>query len=164
MKSKEEANLVKAKKKAKNRKVELIVKAHELYALPPTEKNVDANTSLSDDEGYTSEFGESNSKYETIVFKNFIMTWDIEVENKKDKNYNVELVSITHNPKPSGNPNIFDVNPLKPKKYSNNKSIFGTVVHASPSPEDYTIHFQIFKNDKDPHTFHLDPKLKVNPE
>jgi hypothetical protein len=166
METKAETNQVKGVKNKKNRQVDVIVKAHDLYPLHPTEKNVDDNTELLDDEKHKSSFGASKKNYETIVFMGFDMKWDIEVEykNGEDKDYNVELVSVTHNPKPSGNPNLFDVNPLKPKKHSNNKSIYGTIVHSSPSPEDYTIHFQIFKNDKDPHPFHLDPKLKINPE
>jgi len=162
MDTKEKTSQTKELKTPRSRRVDVIVKAQDLYPLPPTEKNVDANTALSDDEGYTSEFGDTNRNYETIVFKNFEMSWDIEVENKNDKEYKVELISIKHDLKPPTNPNLFDHNPLLPKPGSNKKSIHGIIVSSSPSAEEYTIHFQIFKNDKDPHLFHLDPKLKVN--
>jgi len=164
METKKETNPEKAVKKPKNKLLTLIVKAQELYPLPPNEPNVDANTSLSNDDGFGSGFGTTKKNFETHVFKNFKITWDIEVENKteKDKEYKVELVSINHNPKPSTNPNLFDHNPLTPKPKSNNKSIQGTIVNAPSSPENYTINFQILKNDKDPHPFHIDPKLKSN--
>ncbi len=163
METKEETNLTKGVKKAKDRLLTVTIKANDLYPLPSTKINVDANTSLSDDEHHKSPYGATKKNYETIVYKGKKMAWKIEVEDKNDKDYNVEFVSVTHNPKPSSNPNLFDQNPLKPKPGSNKKSIEGTIVHFPPLPEDYTIHFQIFHHGKNPHTFPLDPKLKVNP-
>ncbi len=164
METKEKTNPTKGVNTPRSRRVDVIVQAHELYPLRPTEKNTDDHTALSDDTGFSSEFGDSNRNYETEVFKDFQMTWDIKAANNNgsDKDYKVELVSVTHNPKPPTNPNLFNQNKLVPKPGSNKKSINGTIVHASPSPEDYTIHFQIFYKDKDPKPFHLDPKLRTN--
>ena len=98
MESKEEDKQSKAVKTPKNRNLEVIVKAHELYSLPSTERNVDDMTELSDDEKHKSPFGDSKKNYETCVFMGFDMTWNIKVEDKNglDKGYDVDLVSSLH--------------------------------------------------------------------
>ena len=164
MKSKEEIKQSKAVKKPKNRHLDVIVKAHELYALPSTKRNVDDKTALIDDEGFASGFGDPKKNYETLVFKDYQVTWDIKVEDKngQDKGYDVDLVSISHNPKPSTNPNFFDHDPLVPD--GNKKTITGTIANSPLLPDledNYTINFQIMYEGV-PRSFPLDPKLKAN--
>ena len=164
MKSKEEYKQSKAVKTPKNRHLDVIVKAHELYALPSTKQNLDDKTALIDDEGFESGFGEPKKNYETLVFKDYQVTWDIKVEDKngRDKGYDVELVSISHNTTPPDNPNFFNENQLKPG--GNKKTITGTITklpHFPDIDDNYTINFNIVY-DGVPHYFPLDPKLKAN--
>lgn len=163
MKSKEEFKQSKAVKTPKNRHLDVIVKAQELYSLSPTERNVDDKTALIDDEGFASGFGDPKKNYETLVYKDYQVTWDIKVEDKngRDKGYDVDLVSITHNQTP-GNPNFFNENQLNPG--GNKKTITGTITNTPilPDMDDfYTINFQIMYEGV-PHYFPLDPKLKAN--
>ena len=164
MKSKEEIKQSKAVKKPKNRHLDVIVKAKELYALPPTERNVDDKTALIDDVGFASGFGEPKKNYQTLVFKDYQMTWDIKVEDKngRDKDYDVELVSISHNSTPPDNPNFFNENKLEPD--GNNKTITGTITNTPNLPDlddNYTINFNIVYEGVS-NSFPLDPKLKAN--
>ncbi len=81
---------------AKNRTVDVIVEAKNLYTSPPADPWVDKYTSLEDDEGYASTFGEPNSNFETGVYKGYNITWVIKTANPKgeDKGYDVKLNSV----------------------------------------------------------------------
>ncbi len=150
-------------KQPKDGTINITVKAHQLYPLSPTETNVDEYSYLLDDDGFESRYGVSNKNYETGVYLNKKITWNIEAADKNgaDREYDVELVSVTHNSK-TGNPNFFDNETLVPTG-NNKKKITGTVVNAPLLPDiddNYTIHFTISHNSR-VNPFPLDPKLKI---
>lgn len=150
-------------KNPRNRRLTVKVKARDLYPLPPTEPNVDANSSLIGDDGFESRFGDQSKSFETGVYMGYEMIWDIEAVDKNgvDKGYDVNLYSIYHNPVP-GNPNFFSTPELFPK--NNKKTIRGTIVNSPLLPDiddNYTIYFSITYNGV-PHYFPIDPKLKIN--
>ncbi|MGV6832231.1 MAG: hypothetical protein ACWA5P_11805 [bacterium] len=155
----------KQQKGPRNRKLTVVVDAHTLYNLPPTEINVDAHTALSGDDGLENGFGDRNKTYETEVFLNYKMKWDIEVADKngKDKDYLVQLHSVYHNPV-KGNPNFFDGELIYSK--DNGKTVEATVINRPILPdmeENYTIYFRITYSNIS-HYFPLDPKLRIRPQ
>ena len=149
----------------KNRKVTVTVKAKNLFDLPypPSETKIDEFTALTDDEGYSSEYGDKNKDYETLVFMNYEMIWDIELDDKNgtDRGYSVALKSVSHNPT-AGNPQFFTSNPLN---VGRDKKVRGTIA-LNPNlqnPDDsYTINFTI-SDGTNTLDFPLDPKLRISP-
>ncbi len=114
----------------KNRRVTLTVKAKDLFTesnYPPTEGQMDDCTALSDDEGYASDYGNANKDYETLVYMNYQMGWDIDASDKNgvDRGYTVALASVSHNPV-AGNPQFFTSNPLN---VGTNKKVTGTIAN-----------------------------------
>lgn len=151
-------------KTPKDRKVTVTVKAKALFDLPypPSETQIDDNTSLSDDEGYTSDYGAKNKDYETIVFMNKEMIWKIEASDKNgvDRGYSVALKNVSHDPV-AGNPQFFTSNPLL---VGSDKKVRGTISLNPNLPnkdDSYTINFTI-TNGSTTIDIPLDPKLKIS--
>ena len=164
METKEETNQTEALKGPRNRKLTVVVDAAALYYLPPTEPNVDAHTALTRDDGFENRFGDRNKSFETEVYLNYKMKWDIKAADKNgvDKDFRVQLHSVYHNPV-SGNPNFFDSELILSK--DNGKTVEATVVNPPILPdleENYTIYFRITYSNISRY-FPLDPKLKINP-
>lgn len=152
-------------KTPKNRQVTITVKAKTLFNLPypPTKEQIDDNTALTDDEGYSSTFGNENKDFETLVFMNFDMIWDIKLDDKNgtDRGYSVALKSVSHDPK-AGNPQFFTSNPLT---VGRDKKVRGTIAinpHLENPDDSYTINFSI-SNGPTTLDFPLDPKLRISP-
>ena len=149
-------------KTPKDADITITVKAKDLFPMPLSEQNVDNNTYLLDDEGFESRYGVSNKNYQTGVYLNKKITWNIKVADKNgdDKDYDVELVEIIHNPG-DNNPDFF--NGIIPKPGNNKKKISATIINE-PSTSDlmdnYTIYFKIIHGENW-NTFPLDPKLKM---
>lgn len=162
METKQEVSQKGDLKRPRNRKVTVVVQASALYYLPPTEPNVDAHTALTGDDGFENRFGDRNKTFETEVYLNYKMKWDIEVADKNgaDKDFRVQLHSVYHNPV-SGNPNFFGSELILSK--DNGKTVEATVINAPILPdldEDYTIYFRITHSNISRY-FPLDPKLKI---
>lgn len=147
----------------KNREITITVEAKNLYGEPQVDSFVDKYTALSDDEGFSNRFGDSNVFYETGVFPGYNVTWKIEMANPngEDKSYNVQLISVKHNPT-KGNPNFFESEELFPGE--NLKQITGTISRAAANktkPDTYTINFGICKDNTNWKNYPLDPKLQI---
>lgn len=151
-------------KTPKNRKVTVTVKAKALFDLPypPSETQIDDNTALTDDDGFSSTYGDKNKDYETIVFMNYDMVWDIALSDKNgvDRGYSVALKSVSHNPV-TGNPQFFTSNPIN---VGRDKKVRGTISLDPNLPnkdDSYTINFTI-SDGSTTLDFPLDPKLKIS--
>lgn len=148
---------------AKNRKITIQVEAEKLYMSPPADPWVDKFTALTDDEGFSSPFGDANARFETGVYMDYTVTWVIEVafQDGEDKGYDVRLNSIYHEPT-KGNPNFFNSEELYPVK--NPKEIVGTI-SKDPGLENksdtYTIYFAISDSKGNWQNYPLDPRLKM---
>ncbi len=157
-----------------DRSITLIVKASELFNMPntPTKKQMDDCSSLLEDGGLESRFGDSNKDFETIVFMNRQICWSIEAAdpNGVDKGYSVGLVKVFHNPT-TGNPNFFDNDPLLVNEKTG--KVCGTIAKNSTLPEkddSYTIQFSVGFSRTTPNggmqsgitLFNLDPKLRIS--
>ena len=164
METKEETSPEQVVKGPRNTKLTVVVEASKLYGLPPTEPNVDLYTALEGDDGFGSDFGDRNKNFETKVFLNYKMSWDIKTSDKNgvDRGYSVGLYSVYHNPV-SGNPNFFNSTEILSK--NNGNTVEATVVNAPILPgmdENYTIYFWVKYGNGLPTYFPLDPKLKIN--
>lgn len=138
------------------------VRAHELFNLPPTDANIDALTVLTDDEGYECQYGAKNMDFETIVYHDKDVIWDITTAdpNGEDHDYTVALVSVEHKDIPN-NAHFFGSGPLFP---SEDGTIKGQILDNPDTPEledIYNINFTI-KHNSITRAFPLDPKLRVN--
>ena len=151
----------------RDRSITVTVKAKDLYNetnYPPTETQMDANTSLLEDGGLGSGYGDPNKNFETIVFMNKRICWSIAVSdpNGVDRGYTVALVEVFHNPT-EGNPNFFNSNPLQVNSGTGN--VCGTIARSPILPDmddSYTIQFTVHDGTTTK-TYNLDPKLKMNP-
>ena len=132
----------------KNRNLTIIVKADQLFNSRynnPTEREkvVDDCTSLLDDEGLESAYGDNNRNFTTIIYMDYNMIWNIALDDPSgnDKDYRVHLVDITQDSAES----FFTQKVLEPER---DGKIYGKVVD-NPSldhkEEEYTIHFYVSK-------------------
>ena len=154
----------------RDRSIALIVKAKELFNLtvPVTKPLMDELTSIVEDGGFSSGFGNPNKDFETTVFMNKKVCWSIEADdpNGEDKGYIISLDKVFHNPTPS-NPNFFNEDPLNVNRKTG--KVCGTIARSPLLPDmddNYTIQFEI-RHDISSHQsaiklFNLDPKLKIN--
>lgn len=153
-----------------DRSITVVVKAKDLFNYPTdiTKQVVDDYTSLVEDGGLESRFGDSNKDFETIVFMNKNICWSIETAdpNGEDRGYSVELVKVFHNPTP-GNPNFFTSDPLNVNQRTG--KVCGTISRSPILPDmddNYTIEFVIGHstgpNQGGMVRIDLDPKLKIS--
>lgn len=158
METKEQTSQASGVKTPKDRTIVITVEAGQLWAKPPTETNIDNYTALTDDEGFSSEFGEKTKDFLTEVFMAKKITWEIRSTNPS---FTVALLSVTHNPT-AGNPQFFNRNPIPVK---NNGKVEGVIARNPNMPnkdDSYTIHFTItFGGVTLPYP--IDPKLQINP-
>jgi len=151
----------------RDRDITVTVKAKELYNetnYPPTETQMDNNTSLIEDGGLGSGYGNANKDFETIVFMNKRICWSIEASdpNGVDRGYTVSLIEVFHNPTPVTNPNFFNSNPLRVNPGTGN--VCGTISRSPILPDmddNYTIQFSI-AHGTTTKTYNLDPKLRIS--
>jgi len=153
----------------KNRAVTLTVKASDLFKADTSttkkmNKEVDNSTSIENDGGYTLPYKQPKKDFYTDVYKNFNITWSIKPAFPAgiDKGYVVKLVNIDQDTS-SGNPNLFQKNPLPSE--DGGKTVVGKVKVSDPSTLDtYYIHFTITNPEgKTKPVYTLDPKLRGNP-
>jgi hypothetical protein len=150
----------------RDRSITLTVKAKELFNetnYPPREDQMDANTSLLEDGGLESRYGDANKDFETIVFLNKQICWSIAESdpNGVDRGYTVALVEVFHNPT-AGNPNFFNRDPLPVNRGTG--QVCGNIATNPNLPikdDSYTIQFTI-ADSRTTKTYNLDPKLKIN--
>lgn len=155
----------------KDRTITLIVQANKLFNSEVKDKDIDKYTSLVEDGGLASGFGDPNKDFETIVFMNKNICWSIEMANidGEDKNYNVSLSKIIHEPD-AGNPNFFTKDELPVN--SKTGKICGTITKNPNLPkkdDSYTIEFSIGYSKTENGgvqtgivLIELDPKLRIN--
>lgn len=152
----------------KDRTIKLIVQANKLYHSGVSEENLDDYTSLVEDGGLSSTYGQPNKDFETIVYMTKNICWSIEMAdpNGDDKDYNVSLISVIHKPK-TGNPNFFTNDPLLVN--SKTGKVCGIIAIDPNLPEkddSYTIEFGIGYTDPSGSgggmlKVDLDPKLRI---
>ncbi|WP_353780000.1 hypothetical protein [Winogradskyella sp. 3972H.M.0a.05] len=148
----------------KNRNLTIIVKANQLFNSHyqnPTERDkvIDNCTSLLDDEGLESAYGDNNRNFTTIIYMDYNMIWEIALADPsgKDKDYKVHLVDITQDSAES----FFTQKVLRPERDGN---IYGKVVdkiNLDGKEEDYTIHFYVSKGRESSPVLPIDPKLQI---
>ena len=151
-------------KKAKDRTITLTVKASDLWAKGPsaTQKQIDKYTKIENDGGKEAGYGDDKKNFNTNVWKEKHVTWDIVAKspNGDDNGYEASIVSISQ--KDGSNTEFFKGMPLKPKSYG---PIKGKVEKGDTGDHDhYSINFCItnFNVDKNRDiTFSLDPKLSI---
>jgi len=149
----------------RDRDITVIVKAKDLYNetdYPPTEAQMDNNTSLLEDGGLGNDFGNPNKNFETIVFMNKRVCWTITLNDPLgvDKGYTIALVEVFHNPT-EGNPNFFNTDPLTVNRGTG--KVCGTIARSPLLPDmddSYTIQFTVHDGTTTK-TYNLDPKLRV---
>ena len=153
----------------RNRKITLTVQASDLFKADTStkhkmQKEVDDNTSIENDGGYTLPYKQPKKDFYTDVYKNFEVTWDILLSspNGADKGYVLKLVNIDQDSS-SGNPNLFQKNPLISD--DDGKTIHGKVkISDRITPDTYYVHFTITNPEgKTNPVYTLDPKLRGNP-
>ena len=150
----------------RDRSITLTVKAKELYKkknYPPSEDQIDANTSLLEDGGLESRFGDANKNFETNVFMNKKIIWSIALSDPDgdDKDYRVHLDYVKHTPE-AGNPNFFDSENIIADPVTG--KITGTISKNPNLPnkdDSYTINF-IITGPQMSKEYILDPKLKIS--
>jgi hypothetical protein len=153
----------------KDRTIRVIVQANKLFNTDLTEDDVDKYTSLEEDGGLTSAFGNPNRDFETIVYMSKRICWSIELNDPsgEDTNYSVSLSSVDHNPD-DGNPNFFTQDSLTVNPGTG--QVCGTIARNPNLPnkdDSYTIEFNIVYSTQDPplstiKAVFLDPKLKIS--
>lgn len=165
METKEDTMMANPKPIAKDRTVTITVMVKDLYNLRPTEVNVDHYTSLSGDDGFGNEFGDSNHDFETEAFKNFNVIWNIEASapNGVDADYDLSLDYVEHNPSPA-NPNFFTEDRLDVKSNGMIRGKISDDVTDNSRDDNYTIYFTIVPPvgvAGGPQTFPIDPKIRI---
>jgi hypothetical protein len=155
---------MKVSEERKNREIDVIIKAKELFALgeSATEDQIDKLTALTSNqvEGGQSDWV-SHKDFELAVFKNHTMRWIIVPNDSKgeDIGYELRLVSVNHNPT-DGSPNIFNTEVLN---VGSDSYITAPISNNATENKDYiyTIRFTI-THARVTNTYSIDPKLKIN--
>lgn len=117
---------------------------------------------MTDNGGARSGFGQSNRNFESDTVIGQTVNWNIVPTGDSAEDYEVSLVSITHNT--GSSPEIFPYNPM----VVNHVGIVSGTVNVREVPEndeEYSINFLLTLKDDPSITYPLtiDPKLKVNP-
>ena len=163
METKEKMGAAEAVPTRGNKTICIYVQANKLYNLrnyPPTEQQMDDLTALRDESALESGYGDANKDFQTDVFLNYNVTWEIFATNPtgEDRGYEVALRSVFHNPT-KGNPNFFNQDSLPVGRDGN---VTGQIVSlGNLQDENYTIKFTV-KYGSSTYEYNLDPKLKVN--